>query len=105
MLSCGHDALSRLPTPADTMTVYWDAEPGYRTRDLTNDEAWDAMQDAASRMVREALAARKALLDLGFADDHSLCKQLDQVAAWFAAAHTAVRYQRGATDPTPGDTP
>jgi len=78
------------------MTGEWDAEPGYRTRDLTNDQAWDAMQDAASRMIREALAARKALLDLGFADDHSLCKELDDVARRFSDEHSAMRLQRAA---------
>lgn len=72
----------------------WDAARGYRTRDLTNNQAWDAMQDAADRLVREALSARRSLLDLGFAVDHSLCEELDDTARRYNDVFVAVRRQR-----------
>jgi hypothetical protein len=56
---------------------------GYRDPDLTNEQAWAAMQNTCRNVVRSVLAERHALLDVGFSVEHSMCKQLDDVArAW-----------------------
>lgn len=72
----------------------WDAAPGFRTRDLTVDRAYEAMSDAANKMVSEALAARYSLLTLGFAVDHSLCTELDGTARRYNDVLMALRRQR-----------
>jgi len=72
----------------------WDAEPGFRTRDLTNDEAWDAMQRAADVVVLNALGGRRLLLELGFSVMHSLCRELDDTARQYSDIYEAVRRQR-----------
>jgi hypothetical protein len=72
----------------------WDAAPGFRTRDLTVDQAYEAMYDAANKMAFEALAARRGLLRLGFAVDHRLCKELDDTARRYNDVLMALRHQR-----------
>lgn len=74
----------------------WDAAPGYRTRALSDDEAWDAMAAGADRLVREALSVRRSLLALGFAVDHKLCRELDDTARRYDEVFGAVRRQRRA---------
>jgi hypothetical protein len=70
--------------------------PGFRVTadELSNDMALDAMRDAASDLSRTALEARLSLLRLGFADNHSLCVQLDRTAREYASVFEAIRRQR-----------
>jgi hypothetical protein len=72
------------------------ARPGFRVglETLSNTEAWDAMADAANKMVIGALAARRSLLVLGFASTHALCKELDATARQYQIVFDAVRHQR-----------
>lgn len=69
--------------------------PGYRVDPctLSDDEAFAAMRGATTRMTRAALDARLTLLGLGFADDHSLCVELDRTAAQYETAFQALRRQ------------
>lgn len=62
-----------------------DAQPGYRVGpdELSNEEAWTAMNAACNEIVESALKVRLDLLHLGFAADHSLCQELDDVARTF----------------------
>lgn len=54
---------------------------GYRDEDLADATAQRLMLHAIKEIEREALTQRQALLAMGFADDHKLCKELDLVAA------------------------
>ena len=70
--------------------------PGFRVHadELSDEEAYTAMQDAASAVTTAALEARLSLLRLGFADDHSLCKRFDRTAREYASVFEAIRRQR-----------
>lgn len=63
----------------------------YRDSDITNEQAWAAMQTACQNIVRTVLAERKALLTAGFADSHSMCKELDDVARRWSDNEQVVR--------------
>lgn len=73
--------------------------PGFRvTADhLSDAAAWDAMHKAASALVGAALDARLDLLRLGFADTHTLTRELDATAAQYAVVIEAIRRQRAAS--------
>jgi hypothetical protein len=70
-------------------------QPGFRVTpcELSDDEALKAMHHGCGQITRAALDARLMLLQLGFADDHSLCEQFDRTAAEYAAAQAALRRQ------------
>lgn len=76
-----------------------DAPPGFRTRDLTNDQASDAMLKAVAAIEYAASDARLQLLRLGFADSHSLCREIDATTSQYAEAFIAIRHQREGTAP------
>ena len=69
--------------------------PGFRVDPctLSDDEAFAAMWEAVNDVTKAALRARLFLLDKGFADDHSLCKELDRTAAQYTEAFHALRHQ------------
>lgn len=66
----------------------------FRDPDLTNEQALDAMLDVARVMERHALACRYELLAIGFADNHSMCRELDRQATHWANTFLAVRRLR-----------
>jgi hypothetical protein len=70
-------------------------QPGYRVTpcELADADAYQAMGNAANVVTEAALTARLLLLRLGFADDHSLCLELDRTATQYAVVHEAVRRQ------------
>jgi hypothetical protein len=51
------------------------------------------MHHGCGLITRAALDARLMLLQLGFADDHSLCEQFDRTAAEYALAQQVLRRQ------------
>lgn len=52
--------------------------------ELSDGAALDAMQLSADTISGAALSARLELLQMGFSDEHALCKQLDKTAAEYA---------------------
>ena len=76
--------------------------PGFRVTaaELSNAAAFNAMHEAISQVVDAALAARRSLLDLGFAATHSLCVNLDRTAAQYTTMHEALRRQSAPPDVT-----
>lgn len=79
------------------------ARPGFRVgpAELSNEEAWSAMNDACNAIVEKALDVRVDLLALGFAADHSLCKELDAAARRFNINREVVLRDWGASRPEP----
>lgn len=63
----------------------------FRDKDLSDAAAIDAMRLAADRLVEVALAERRVLLSLGFASEHTFCRNLDRIAREMAEAHSALR--------------
>lgn len=70
-------------------------QPGYRVTPCELDDvtAFRAMHLAAAGVITAALDNRLALLQLGFADDHSLCEELDRTAAQYAVVQEVLRRQ------------
>ncbi len=73
-------------------------EPGFRvtSNELSNEEAWDAMQDAIGSTIESVLESRLKLLNLGFSVEHSLCKEFDKTAREYEIKFQVVRRDRGA---------
>jgi hypothetical protein len=67
--------------------------PGFRVYPdvLSDADAIAAMRTAVDVMVRAALEARYGLLELGFAVDHSLCRELDDTARDYAGRRDVLR--------------
>lgn len=77
------------------MTTHSEPNSGFRvTSDhLSDEDAYQAMRDAASTVLRAALQTRSELLNLGFSSVHSLCKELDETARQYAIVFEALRRQ------------
>lgn len=69
--------------------------PGFQVsaEDLSDEQAIQAMQDTARSMQEVALAERRTLLSLGFADNHSLCLELDKTVKEYVDAFEVLRRQ------------
>jgi len=63
----------------------------FRDPELNNADALTAMLDVTQEMTRVALHCRLRLLDLGFSDSHTLCKELDTTAAKYATSQELIR--------------
>lgn len=74
--------------------------PGFRVHPdkLSNEDALRSMSTAVGCVLQTALDARQALLSLGFADDHSLCEQLDATAREYAVTAEVLRRQEADPD-------
>jgi len=70
-------------------------QAGFRVTpcELSDADALQAMHDAAGAVTKAALDGRLSLLQLGFADDHSLTLQLDRTAAEYALVQQVLRRQ------------
>lgn len=64
-------------------------------RELSEGEAFDAMQSAFNLVTLAALEARLSLLRLGFTVHHSACSELDTTAQRWADAYESIAHQRG----------
>jgi hypothetical protein len=84
---------------ADTQNYVGSSEPdpnlppGFRVYPdvLSDADALAAMRAAVDELVRVALEQRYALLELGFAVDHSLCQELDRTARDYALTRDVLR--------------
>lgn len=81
---------SEAPRPAEPVT-------GFRVGPdvLSDATALEAIQLAAQTVAEAALRERHWLMELGFADCHGTCRQLDRIGAECAAVAIAARKERG----------
>lgn len=67
--------------------------PGFRTREMTDEDALGAMIAVSNTMITTALECRRQLLEKGFSDTHTLCRQFDRTARFFADGVTVCQRQ------------